>query len=323
MKIAVIGAGSWGTALALGAHRAGNEVLIYSRNQEISQQINMLHKNSNNLADIDIPQEIIATDKLAEVLDYEILLLVVPAQTIRSVCLSLAKLELSSNKILVICAKGIEQDSFKLMSEVVEEILPNNKIAILSGPNFAHEVALGLPAISSLAASDIDLSQKLSTILTSENFRVYANNDIIGTQIFGAAKNVLAIATGIVIGKKFGENAKSAIISRGIYEINALVGAKGGDEKTLLSPAGIGDINLTCNSSTSRNTAYGIALAEGEIVSGGQLVEGFYTSKSIAFLAKSLGVEMPICKAIYEVAHNEQSIDKIIKELLNRPLLHN
>ena len=203
------------------------------------------------------------------------------------------------------------------MSEVIEEILPENPIAILSGPNFAYPIAENLPAISSLAIKNSN--KELAKQLSSTNFRVYPNEDIIGTQVVGAAKNVLAIATGIVMGKNLGENAKAALISRGIYEINNLSLAKGGNPSTLLTPAGFGDILLTCSSSTSRNTSYGIALAQGNI-DRNNLIEGFFSSGSISSLAKSLNVDMPICDAVYKITHKQHPLDEVIKELLDRPI---
>ena len=229
MKIAVIGSGSWGTSLALIAHRAGHRVNIISRNQAVINEISNSHTNQKYLPEISLPIDLVATS--TNEINADILLLVVPVQEVRAIC---KKLLLSKNTIIVICSKGIEQESAKLMSEVVEEILPNNPIAILSGPNFALPIAQNLPAITSIAARDINLAKKLAEALASSNFRIYPNDDIIGTQIFAAAKNVLAIATGIVMGKELGENAKAAIFSRGIYEINALNSAKGGKAETLL-----------------------------------------------------------------------------------------
>ncbi len=320
MKITIIGSGAWGTSLALVAHRAGNEVSIYSRNNDICEEINQNHTNSRYLADIVLPQNIKASTDLAIALEADILLLVSPAQSIRQICISLASLKLPTATILVICAKGIEQESLKLMSEVAAEILPFNPVAILSGPNFAHEIAQNLPAITSIASFDKKLAVDLSKIFSSDNFRAYPNEDIIGTQIIGAAKNVLAIATGICMGKKLGENAKAAILSRGIVEINQLILTKGGKTQTLLSHAGIGDINLTCSSTTSRNTFYGIALTKGQSVTNNILVEGVYTAKSISMLANSINVDMPICTAVYQITHLNYPIDIAIKELLNRPI---
>jgi glycerol-3-phosphate dehydrogenase (NAD(P)+) len=314
MKIGVIGSGSWGSALALTAQRAGNNVTIWSRNEAIANEINRQHTNKLYLQDIKLPEDLIATNDLSSMINNDILLLVVPAQTMREICHALEQKNLPKQVTLVICAKGIEQNSFKLMSEVVKEFFPLNPIAILSGPNFAYEVAQNLPAIASIASAEN--AELLAKMLSSKHFRFYPNNDVIGVQIIGAAKNVLAIATGITIGNKMGENSKSAILSCGINEINALSIAKGGDAKTMLTPAGIGDINLTCNSLTSRNTAYGIALAKNK-TNNGHLIEGFFTAKSIFHLSQNLEIDMPIFKAVYQIIYQNYSINSIIKFLNN------
>jgi glycerol-3-phosphate dehydrogenase (NAD(P)+) len=318
MKINVIGSGTWGTALALVGARANNQVIIYSRDKFITDDINNEHKNSSYLPSINIPESIKATSNLVEILCSEAIIISIPAQNLRQICIELKELGLNPNVILIICSKGIEQNSLKLMSEVVAEILPLNKIAILSGPNFAQQVADDLPAITSIAANDINLSTMLANNLKNINFRIYPNKDIIGTQIYGAVKNVLAIASGISTGMKLGENAKAAIISRGIVEINTLSLAMGGKEDTLLSPAGIGDIHLTCSSAASRNTSYGIALANNQAPKD-CLVEGFFTCKSINSLANKYNIQMPICQAVYKITHEHSPPEETIKELLNRP----
>lgn len=323
MKIAVIGGGSWGTALSLVAHRASHEVSIHVRNLEICNEVNKKKTNMRYLPGISLPADIIAyNNDLSKALESDILLLVVPAQSMLRLCLELKRLNLNSNKILIICAKGIEQKSLKLMSEVVADVLPSNPVAVLSGPNFALEVAKNLPAIASIASSDNNLAYSLSSFLSSNNFRIYPNDDIIGTQIIGAAKNVLAIATGIAIGKEYGENAKAAIISRGIEEIANLLLSKGGKIDTLISPAGIGDIYLTCSSATSRNTSYGIALGQNRVRDYNILVEGFATAESIMMLASKLSVQMPICQAVYKITHENFSLEKVVQELLDRPHLN-
>ena len=322
MKIAVIGGGSWGTALAMVANRASHDVVIHSRNHKICDEINQSHTNSHYLPGIILAKEIIAHKDLAKILDSDALLLAIPAQNIYQLCLELKELKLDSNKILIICSKGIERNSLKLMTEVVADVLPRNPVAVLSGPNFAVEIAKDLPAVASIASGDKNLTYSLADFLSSSNFRIYPNDDIIGTQIAGAAKNVLAIATGIAIGKEYGENAKAAIISRGINEITNLLLAKGGKMETLLSPAGIGDIYLTCSSATSRNTSYGIALGRGEIIDRNVLVEGFASAESIMMLASVLKVQMPICHAVYKITHENLSLEVAVQELLERPLTY-
>lgn len=320
MKIAIIGSGSWGVALGMAVHRAGNEVTIWSRNNDTVQEINNRHTNHVYLKDINLPIDMKATKNLEDIFNVDMLMLTIPSQSIRELCEQLAHLNFPHEKIIVICAKGIEQKTLKLMSEIVEEILPSNPIAVLSGPNFAIEVARGLPAISSFSSSDRELSIEMAKNLSSNNFRIYPNQDIIGTQVIGAAKNVLAIAAGIVIGSNLGENAKSAIFSRGVSEINRLILAKGGKIDTMFSPAGIGDLNLTCSSATSRNTSFGISLAKGNKSIGNELVEGYYTAESIYSLAKLYETDMPVMEAVYRLVYENQSISQIIDDLLKRPL---
>ncbi len=322
MKIGIIGGGALGTALALVSHRASQEAHIYVRDEDICNEINQNHTNFRYLPGILLPSSITAYSNLTKILDSDALLLAIPAQNIYKLCLDLKSLNLDPNKILVICSKGIEQNSLKLMNEVISDILPKNPIAVLSGPNFALEIAKDLPAIASLASNDSNLTNALSKFLSNNNFRIYPNDDIIGTQIIGAAKNVLAIATGIAIGKEYGENAKAAIVSRGVHEISNLLLAKGGRIETLLSPAGIGDIYLTCSSTTSRNTAYGISLGQNKITNQNYLVEGFYTAESIVMLAASLNIKMPICQAVYKITHEKVSLERAVQELLDRPLKH-
>lgn len=317
MKIGVLGSGSWGSALSIVASRAGNSVSIWSRNKDICNEINENHTNHKYLKDIFLAKNIRATVDLSEIINNEVLLISIPAQSVRSICEELLRLKISKEVILVICSKGIEQTSLKLISEVIEEFLPN-KVAVFSGPNFALEVAKGLPAISCIASANKNLAPYLSESLTNPNFRIYSSDDIIGCQVIGAAKNVLAIATGITIGRNLGENAKSAVFSRGICEIKDLVLAKGGKIESLFSPAGIGDLNLTCTSSTSRNTSFGISLAEGKKQIEQKLVEGFFTAESITMLAKSLNVDMPIAQTVYKITHQNYPLDKAIEDLLKR-----
>lgn len=323
MKIAIIGSGSWGTALSLVCARALHDVLIYSRRNDICNEINNKHTNFSRLKSIQLLDNIRASSNFDDVLSSDVILLVIPAQNVRDICIQLSKHKLAENTAIIICSKGIEQNTLKLMNEVVQEILPHNPLAILSGPNFAYEVARDLPAITSIAANDINFAETLAGYFSSNHFRIYPNNDIIGTQVLAAAKNVLAIATGIVIGKDLGENAKAAVISRGINEITNLLIAKGGKLETLISPAGFGDLYLTCSSATSRNTAYGISLGKNEPKTNETLVEGFFSAESIIMLANYLNVKMPICEAVYKIIHKNISIDRIIFELLEKPKAYN
>jgi glycerol-3-phosphate dehydrogenase (NAD(P)+) len=323
-KIGVFGAGSWGTALACSACRAGSNVKIWSRSQTVVDSINNENRN-HYLPDIVLPDNLNATNEIKSLFQCEVLLLVVPAQTIRENCNLLKKANIPEGITLVICCKGIEIGSEKLMSEVVKEILPNNPIAVLSGPNFAHEVADGLPSCTTIACEDENLGMKLVEAIGCKVFRTYYTNDVLGAQVGGAVKNVLAIACGIAMGRGLGENTRAAIVTRGMAEITRLCVAKGGKCETLMGLSGIGDIMLTCGSTTSRNMSFGYELGRGvsvaELTNGKQkLAEGVSTSKSVCELAKSLNVEMPICNGVNEIIFGEADIDGVIKGLLSRPL---
>ncbi|MCE3232083.1 MAG: glycerol-3-phosphate acyltransferase [Rickettsiaceae bacterium] len=317
-KIGIIGAGAWGTALAVSSSNAGNEVLLWSHGEKVVQSINNYHENKRYLSGIKLPASIKATDNLAEVVESDMLLMVIPAQKLREVCLNIKTVFLKNSVPLVICCKGIEQGTRKLMSEVIAEILPDNPVAVLSGPNFAAEIAKGLPACATLACTDEKLGTELVNILASQSFRLYYSQDVVGAQIGGAVKNVIAIACGIAIGRGLGENAGAALVTRGMAEISRLCAAKGGKHSTLMGLSGIGDIMLTCGSSTSRNMSLGIALGGGQPLSN-QLTEGVATAASVAELAASLKIDMPICMAINDILHKGIDIDITIKSLLQRP----
>lgn len=324
-KIGVFGAGGWGTALAVSFSRAGNYVLLWSRSSDVCNTINNEHENTDYLPKIKLSEKIVAVNDVSEIVSCETLLLVVPTQTIRENCQLLKEASIDANVPLVICCKGVEQKTQKLMSEVVKEVLPNNPVAILSGPNFAIEVAKGLPACTTIACEDEKLGASLLLQLGSNVFRTYYTSDIIGSQIGGAVKNVLAIACGIAIGRGLGENASAAIVTRGMAEISRLCIAKGGRTETLMGLSGLGDIILTCGSRTSRNMSFGYELGKGTPVKElmtdyKKLAEGVTTSQSVSQLAKSLNVDMPICNAVNAIIFGGADIDMVINQLLNRPL---
>lgn len=291
--LAVLGAGSWGTALAIQAARSGNEVLIWSRSPEVAGSINNDHQNFEHLSEVVLPDNITASADITEAIKYKHILLAIPAQSVRQVLQRLPQ----GNYSFIIACKGVEQNSLKLMSEVVRELLPNSYISVLSGPNFAREVAQGLPSVTNIASQHQDILDYLIKIFDSPNFKVHSSNDVIGTQICGAAKNVIAIACGICLGSSMGENAKAAIITQGISEIGQLVCALGGKYETILTPAGIGDLTLTCGSDTSRNMVCGINLAKGRL-SSDKLAEGSYAAQSISHLAQKHGLELKLIEAV-------------------------
>lgn len=310
--IAILGAGSWGTALAVQAARSGGEVLIWSHKPEIVEGINNNHKNPLHLSDITLPTSIKASSDIKEAIKYKHILIAIPAQSTRQVLGLLPEGVYS----FIIASKGVERDSLKLMSEVVLEVLPRSDISVLSGPNFAHEVAEGLPSITSIAAENEQTLDDLSKIFTSANFKVHLSSDVTGLQICGATKNVIAIACGICLGSGLGENAKAAILIKGIGEISRLIVALGGEQSTILSPAGIGDLTLTCGSGTSRNMAYGISLATGK-VKGDKLAEGSYAAKSISELAKRHRLKLPLIEALAHAVDDPTSAREEVSKLFS------
>ena len=323
-KIGVIGAGAWGTALAMAAQRAGNEVIIQAHEQDVAEAINKIHENPTFLKNFKLDKKIIATTKLSEATNVDVVLLVTPAQFLRPVCEAAAD-NWPSGVPAVICSKGIEQDSYSLMSEIVGEVLPAKPIAILSGPAFAVEVASNLPTAVTLASEDETLAKVLMETLNTRFFRIYRSRDVIGTQIGGAVKNVLAIACGIVEGRKLGDNAKSALITRGLAEITRLGIAKGAQAETFYGLSGLGDLTLTCNAMQSRNFSLGVALGQGEklqdvINERISIAEGVYTASTMTSLARQLNVDLPICSAVDGVLNHFNDIDASINTLLLRPL---
>ena len=323
-KIGVIGAGAWGTALAIAAQRAGNEVIIQAHEQEVAEAINDIHENPTFLKNFKLDNKIIATTELSEATNVDVVLLVTPAQFLRPVCEAAAD-NWPPGVPAIICSKGIEQDSYSLMSEVVGEVLPGKPIAILSGPAFAVEVASNLPTAVTLASEDETLAKVLMETLNARFFRIYRSRDVIGTQIGGAVKNVLAIACGIVEGRKLGNNAKSALITRGLAEITRLGIAKGAQAETFYGLSGLGDLTLTCNAMQSRNFSLGVALGQGEklqdvINERISIAEGVYTASTMISLARQLNVDLPICSAVDGVLNHSNDIDASINTLLLRPL---
>jgi len=321
MKLAVLGAGAWGTALAISAGRAGSDVTLWSRNSDVAADINNKHLNPKYLGQLPIHEQTNATCSISESLNSDAILLAVPAQALRGIC---KEIRAKTNAPLVVCAKGVEQGSLSLMSEIVAECCPNNVVAILSGPNFADEVAKGLPACATLACGDKDVAEKIIKMLGSKLFRLYYTDDVVGAQIGGAVKNVIAIACGVAIGKGFGENARAALVTRGIAEMGRLSIKLGGKQETLLGLSGIGDIMLTCASEKSRNMSLGLEIGKGraisEILKSGKTVEGLFTSKSVSLLAEKLGVDMPITNAVKAILHDEASVSDTVAYLLERPV---
>ncbi|MDH3232259.1 MAG: NAD(P)-dependent glycerol-3-phosphate dehydrogenase [Alphaproteobacteria bacterium] len=323
-RIAVIGAGAWGTALAAVARRAGREVRLWAREPEVVAAINERHENPVYLAGITLDPEIVATNKLEDAVDgAEAVLLVTPAQHSRAVAVELAA-HVPPSVPTLICSKGIEEGTGKLMSEVLAQLAPGRAVGVLSGPTFAGEVARGLPTAITLAADAEGLGRTLVKALGSATFRPYWSPDVIGAQIGGAVKNVLAIACGIVEGRKLGDNARAALITRGLAEIVRLGLAKGARTETLFGLSGLGDLALTCTGPQSRNMSLGMALGAGETLEAilgkrNTVAEGVYTAASVTALASRLDVEMPIASAVNAILHQGAAIDEVVAGLLARP----
>jgi glycerol-3-phosphate dehydrogenase (NAD(P)+) len=322
-RFGIIGGGAWGTALAQVLRRAGRDVLIWAREAEVVAAINKSHNNPLFLPGVALDPAIHATGELGEAARADALLLVAPAQHLRELCQQLAP-SLAPATPLVICAKGIEEESGALLSEVVAATLPQAALAVLSGPTFAAEVASGMPTAITLAASDAELGQRLIAALGTREFRPYFTDDVAGAQIGGAVKNVMAIACGIVMGRGFGDNARAALITRGLAEMVRLALAKGGKAETLMGLSGLGDLTLTCCSTQSRNHSLGIALGKGEklesyIAGRRSVAEGVSSSAAAAALAKKLQIDMPIVAAVDGILHHGAAINEVIEALLTRP----
>jgi glycerol-3-phosphate dehydrogenase (NAD(P)+) len=323
-RLGIIGAGAWGTALALLARRAGNEAVLWAYEPELIEAINARHENPIYLPGIALEPAIRATGDLAEAAQADAIFLVTPAQHLRGLALKLAP-HLAPSTPVVICSKGIEQGSGAMMSEVAAACLPSAPLAVLSGPGFAHEIAHDLPTALTLACHDASLGKRLIDAIGNPRFRPYLGDDPVGAEIGGAVKNVIAIACGIVQGKRLGDNGRAALITRGLAEMARLGVRKGAKPETFMGLSGLGDLTLTCNATQSRNFSLGVALGEGRslqqaLAGRRSIAEGVATAASVTALALKLGVEMPISTAVDAVLHRGAKIDATIEALLARPL---
>jgi glycerol-3-phosphate dehydrogenase (NAD(P)+) len=320
-RIGIIGAGAWGTALAQVLRRAGREVAIWAREAALVEGINRDHENALFLPGIALDPAIRAEADIGAVTrDAAILLLAAPAQHLRATCRAIAH----AGVPVAICAKGIETGTGALMSEIVAAELPGAAIAVLSGPTFAAEVARGLPTAVALAARDPATGRELADALGTRTFRLYVGDDVVGAEIGGAVKNVMAIACGIVEGRKLGDNARAALITRGLAEMARLAAAKGGRGETLMGLSGLGDLVLTCTATQSRNYSLGMALGQGRalkdvLAERVSIAEGVDSAAATAALAKRLGVDRPITDSVGAILHRAAPIDGAIAALLSRP----
>jgi glycerol-3-phosphate dehydrogenase (NAD(P)+) len=317
--ISIIGGGAWGTALAQVAASGGADVTLWAREPEVVAGINAAHENTVFLPGIALSPRIRATSVLTDVNAADACLMVVPAQFVRSTLTALGP----GTAPLVLCAKGIEQSTGLLVSDIVADAAPGRALAVLSGPTFAHEVAKGLPTAITLACADEALGRHLVKLLGQPTFRPYWTPDVVGAEIGGAVKNVLAIACGIAHGRAMGENAKASLITRGFAEMLRFGAAKGADAQTLMGLCGLGDLVLTCSSLQSRNMSLGVALGQGisaaDALGGKRTVaEGAATAPVLAKLAQALGADMPICAAVNDILHGAP-VAETVGALLARP----
>jgi glycerol-3-phosphate dehydrogenase (NAD(P)+) len=316
-SVAVIGAGAWGTALALVAARAGRTATLYARDASHAAHIAEARENPR-LPGIKLAADIHLTNDIAASGRADIILVATPAQHLRAALNAVAP-HLKAHTPVIACAKGIEHGTHKFMTEIIAESAPHAMPAILSGPSFAEDVAKGLPTAVTLAAKDETLASELVQALGSATFRPYHTTDVLGVEIGGAAKNVLAIAAGISVGRKLGASAQAALTTRGFSELARFGRTLGARSETMVGLSGLGDLILTCSSPQSRNFALGIALGRGEPPASGKLAEGASTAPVLVELAASRKVEMPVSSAVAAILARKLSIDAAIEGLLTRP----
>lgn len=332
-KIAIIGGGAWGTALAATVCSAGRNVVLWARENDVARSINEKHRNTVFLPGVDLDPKIKATDDMGKALSgADAVLVVAPSQFLRDVLIAM-KSHLSATRAVCLCGKGIERNTGLLMSQVAADVLRDHPIAVLSGPSFAAEVARREPTLVTIASEDISSADKaeasiaarLARSLGTPWFRPYISNDVVGVEVGGAVKNVLAIACGIAAGLGFGSNTRAALITRGIEEIKTLAEALGGKRETVTGLSGVGDLTLTCSSEQSRNMSFGLSLGKGLTVEEAlgdrpQVVEGMVNAVAVTDLAGKLGIEMPISEAVRAIVAEGSPIRDAIANLMGRPL---
>jgi glycerol-3-phosphate dehydrogenase (NAD(P)+) len=322
-RVGVIGAGAWGTALAQVAAGAGRQVTVWARESDVVQSISQAQENTRFLPGVRLPPALKATADIGEAASAEALLLAVPAQHLRASLASLVP-HLAKGTPLVLCAKGIERGTGKLLTEILTEAAPMAEPAILSGPSFAIDVARGLPTAVTVAAKK-DIAARLQATLSHGTFRPYASDDITGVALGGAAKNVYAIACGIVEGMGLGESARAALLARGIAELTRLGERLGARSETLMGLSGLGDLVLTATSVTSRNFALGRSLGKGTPLAelrapGKPLAEGVETAPALVARAKMSGIDLPIAESVAHVLDGTLALDQAMIRLMSRPL---
>lgn len=324
IQVAVIGAGAWGTALAQTAATAGHKVTLIGRDPAILAAINTTHHNPKYLPDIPLNPAIIASDDLTTCQTADIIFLTVPAQQTRTMLQQLAKQNIADAK-LILCAKGLEAKTQLRLSQIVAQECPNIDPLTLSGPSFATDVARSLPTAVTIAGNDLAAAQSVCQQFHTSSFRPYASNDLIGVELAGALKNVMALACGAVEGANLGRSANAAVLTRAFAEQSRIIRALGGADATLVGLAGLGDLSLTCSSSQSRNFAFGIALGQGKSVEkilagGAKLAEGVHTAAVALQLAQTHDISTPIIEAVNALLSGKATIDTLVPHLMQRPL---
>ncbi|MBC7770262.1 MAG: NAD(P)-dependent glycerol-3-phosphate dehydrogenase [Phycisphaerales bacterium] len=322
-SVGVVGAGAWGTALAQVAAAAKRAVTIWAREPEVVEGINQARENPLFLPGVRLNPVIRATDDLEELASADLILAVPPAQHMRATLQALKPL-LAPGARVVLCAKGVERGTLALMTDVLREEIPELTPAVLSGPGFAKDVARGLPTATTIASPDQHLAQRIVATIGLPTFRPYVADDLVGAEIGGAVKNVIAIACGVAEGRKLGDGARAALITRGFAELTRLGLAMGGKAETLSGLCGLGDLVLTCASLTSRNTSLGAALGEGRALADilaerRSVAEGAESAPAVVALARKHNVDMPISAAVDDIIAERISIDEAITALLSRP----
>jgi glycerol-3-phosphate dehydrogenase (NAD(P)+) len=321
MNLGVLGAGAWGTALAQIAAEGGEQVVLWSRNAQVVADVNAHHENRLYLGGVALSAAIHATTDFDALRSCDAILVAVPAQHVRSILNAAG----TGHRTLIMCAKGIEAGTQMLVAEIGQSICPEAQIAVLSGPTFAHEVAAGLPTAVSLACENVDLARTLAERIARPQFRPYVTHDVIGAEIGGAVKNVLAIACGVVDGLRLGQNARAALIARGFAEMSRFGLARGAKAETLMGLAGMGDLVLTCSSTSSRNFALGKGLGEGTSVAAlldnrRTVAEGAATAPVLQQAARMVGVEMPVVDVVCALLDGSIGPKEAVTALLSRPL---
>ncbi|YBV96078.1 NAD(P)-dependent glycerol-3-phosphate dehydrogenase [Phyllobacteriaceae bacterium JZ32] len=320
VKVAVLGGGAWGTALATIAARGGHDVALYARDEATVEDINRNRRNERYLPGIELADGIRASTDAAEVLaDAALVLAVFPAQAMRDGLGGIAS-RVPPDAAIVLCAKGIERSTGRLISEVVSEILPGHTVSAMSGPSFATDVARGLPTAVTIASSESETADRLALLLSGPAFRCYSTDDLIGVEIGGALKNVLALAAGAATGRGLGASAQAALVTRGFAELRRIAQALGARPETVMGLSGLGDLMLTCSSPQSRNYSYGMALGAGRPLEGLPLAEGVATAPIAAEICAKRGIDAPIISAVTALLAHRLTVDEAVTALLNRPL---